>query len=334
MSYTSKSILSKNTALKQVREVIQLLGYKKTTDNYKIQNRTDSMIWIGEEDYQSWVGIELSIYKEDGQITIETRSRLGRSYWDLMHQNKTIKILRDLFGGYFETDAGKNRYWRPNKKPPSLIMSGCFLARWRFNNALIKPRLYLNQRGLNQPNAKPELTGFDFIDEMNPRLFSNNLLLPYLTGIWEEYLKSTFIVLLKYSKNRKHVLNKAKLSKSFLESIASGEQKVEEALAESLSFQRPKIICDNFKLINNKLDIASVLKKPYKRRKTSLFESINLCIDSRNELVHTGQINILLIDKNIEKIIDDFEVAVDRIYKLISEHYNFKPLQWYEGEKA
>ena len=334
MSYTSKNILSKGTTLKQVREIIQLLGYIKIKNNYKILNLTDSMIWLGEEDYQSWVGVELFIFKENWQITIETRSRLGRSYWDLKHQNKTIKILRDLFGGYFETDAGKNRYWRTNKKPPSLIMSGCFLARWRFDNALIKPKIYLEQGGLNQPNAKGELTGIDILDEMNPRLFSNNLILPYLVAIWEEYLRSTFIVLLQFSKNREYVLRKAKLSKFFLESIASGGQKVEEALAESLSFQRPKIIHENFKLVNNKLDITSILKKPYNRRRTSLFDSIDLCISSRNELVHTGQIDMLLIDKNIKKNINDFEIAVDRIYKMIGEHYNFKPIQWYESEEA
>lgn len=325
MSYTSESVLSKGTTLKQVREVITLLEYVKVQDGLKVPNRTDCMMWSEQKNYKSWVGVELDIYRDKGQITVSTRSRVGRSYWDLTHQNKTLKILRDLFGGHFETDAGRNRYWRPDGKPPSHIMSGCFLARWRFNNALIKPRLYLMQRGLEGNNAKPEPTGLEFIDEMNPRLLSNNLLLPYLVAIWEEYYKSSFIVLLQYSKNRELGLKRAKLSQGQLEAIAAGEQSIEQSLAESLSFQRPSKIAANFKLVDPKLDIAGALRKPYRRRKVSLYESIESCVELRNEFVHTGQMDTTLTDNRIEKMLNDFEVAVDRVYDLLGTHYSFQP---------
>ena len=252
---------------------------------------------------------------------------MGRSYWDITHQNKTLKMLRDLFGGHFETDAGRNRYWRPDGKPPSPIMSGCYLARWRFNNALIKPRLYIMRRGLEGQNAKPEPIGLEILDEMNPRLFSNNLLLPYLVAIWEEYFKSSFIVLLKYSSHREASLKKAKLSHAQLEEIIAGKQGVEQALAEPLSFQRPSKVSNNFKMVNPKLDIAGALRKPYRRRKTSLYESIEKCVEIRNEFVHTGYMDTTMSDKIIQKVINDFEVAVDRSYDMFGKYFDFHPLR-------
>ena len=327
MSYESKSILSKGTKLRQVREVIDLLGYKKVNDDLKVPNRTDCMMWVEKANYKTWVGVELGIYREKGVITVSTRSRLGRSYWDLTHQNKTLKLLKDMFGGYFETDAGRNRYWRPEEKAPSYLSSGCYLSRWQFNNALIKPRLYLQQRGLDQKNATPEPSGLEFLDQMNPRLFSNNLLLPYLIAIWEEYFKSTFVALMKYSEHREASFKRAKLSQSQLEAIASGHQAVEQAFAESLSFQRPSIVGMNFKLIDPELDIASSLKKPYRRRKKSLYVSIEKIVEMRNNFVHTGQMDTSLTDNSIEQLIRDIEMAVDRAYDAIGEFYNFKPIR-------
>jgi len=181
------------------------------------------------------------------------------------------------------------------------IMSGCFLARWRFNNALIKPRLYLMQREMKGQVAQSGPTGYEIIDEMNPRFFSNNLLLPYLVGIWEEYFKSSFVVLLQYSKTRGSALKRAKLRQEHLEAIAAGEQNIEQSLGETLLFQRPSKVAANFKLVDPQMDIAGALRKPYRRRKTSLFDSIELCVEMRNELVHTGQMDSTLTDKRIPK---------------------------------
>lgn len=329
MSYTSTSYLSKGTTLKQVREIIDLLGFKKVGDDLDVPNRVDSRMWVESKDYQSWSGVELDIYRKNGDITVSTRSRSCRSYWDLTHQNKTLKILKDLFGGYFKTDAGRNRYWRPEEKPPSPMSSGCYLARWGFHNALVKPRLYLMQRSMEGDIARRDPTGLEFLDQLNPRLFSNNLLLPYLIAIWEEYHKSTFVVLMKYSNHREAVLKRAKPHQSQLELIAAGVQGVEQALAESFSFQRPSNVARNFKLIDSKLDLATPMRKPYRHRKKALYDSIEGIVELRNEFVHTGQMDTQLTDKAIEKIINDIEVTIDRTYQYIGKFYGFKPITDY-----
>lgn len=329
MSYESENFLKESTSISLVREVVSLLGYSKAKIIADIDSCVDSMMWFEHKDYQSWSGIELSVLKENEMITVYTRSGSCRSYWDLIHQNKTIKILRDLFGGHFKTDAGQGRYWRPDEEPPTPIQSGCYLARWRFHNSLMKTNLYLDQRGMNGQIARETSTGLDFIDEINPRFLSNNLLLPYFVAIWEDYLKSTFTVLLRYSKSRKKVLKRARLSDNQIESIIEEKLDIELAIADSLSFQRATKASENFKLLDSKIDIAGALRKPYKRRKVPLYESIEACIELRNEFVHTGKMDTTLTDERIKRITKDFEVAIDRVYDLVGERFGFTPLKDY-----
>jgi hypothetical protein len=327
MSYESHSVCDPGIPLKKVKELVELLGYVPVDDRiYK--DEKGAYMWFDTKDYQSWVGVELTLFKEAGKpVLVYTRSRAGRSFWDLSQQNKTLRLVRDLLGGTFTTDAGKNRYWHPDGPPPKPVASGCYLARWRFQNAMIKPRLYLSQRGLDQPNAKGEPTGHWFIDEMNPRLFSNNLLMPYLIAVWEDFLKASFIAMLSYSPQREAALKRARLNQNQLEMIATGTSTIEVALAESLSFQRPSVIANNYKLIDPHFNLATQLRKPYRRRNKSLFEAIDDYVDLRNDFVHTGRMSAQLLDKEVAKAMDDFEVAVDRCYAAFGKLFDFAPIQ-------
>ncbi len=81
MSYTSETVLPTNATLVQAQDLVVLLGYKKVNDNLKVPNRVAGYFWFDETDYRSYVGVELDIYRSrEGIITVETRSRIGRSY--------------------------------------------------------------------------------------------------------------------------------------------------------------------------------------------------------------------------------------------------------------
>jgi hypothetical protein len=283
-------------------------------------------MWYCANDYKSNVGVELDIYQEaSGELIVTTRSRAGRSYWDLSHQNHTIKTLKALFGGYFKTDAGQNRYDHPDEPPPSPLASGCFHARWRFHNDLLRTQIYLQNRNLEGPTAKDKPSPLGFMDEYNPRLLFNNLLLPYGIAIWEEYFRSTFAATLKYAPNRDQVFKRVRLGVDELNSISQGRLPVERAIAECFSFQRPSNISENFKMIDLKLDIAAALRKPYRKRKQSLFESIECLVEDRNELVHTGTMNLKLFDSRLNTALSDLEIAVTRAYDYIARHFEFTP---------
>lgn len=172
-------------------------------------------------------------------------------------------------------------------------------------------------------------TGFPFLDEMNPRLLSNNLLIPFIIAVWEEYFRSTFTAVLKYAERREQVLKRARLSHSQLEQIAVNERPVEQTIAECFSFQRPSIIGENFRLLDKRLDLAAVMRKPYNRRKTTLFDQIESLVEGRNAFVHAGKIDMSIYDKELEKILKDIVEAVDRCYHAIGDRFGFTPLTNY-----
>lgn len=326
MSYTSESEFPKGSTLAQVRELIELLGYKRSDDNLKVPSRVGCYFWYNEEHYRSYTGVELDLYrKPNGKIIATTRSRAGRSYWDLEQQNRTLKLFRDLMGASFTTDAGRNRYWRPDEPPPPALASGCFLARWRFHNDVGRAKVYLMNRKLEGQLSQDKSSGFGFMDQINPRLLSNNFLLPYIIAIWEEYFRATFAACLKYSNQREAALKRTRLNHSDLEKLALGSQPIERAVAESFSFQRPSAIHENFRLLDQKLDIGAALKKPYRRRKTHLFASIEALVEDRNEFVHTGRMNIEFFDSELKAALSDMDVAVNRAYETLGQHYKFKP---------
>ncbi len=326
MSYTSHSVLKRSATLAGVKGLVDLLGFTRLRKEFDIPNQVGSYIWSDDEDYKSFVGLELQIYRTPGgQVSVDTRSRIGRSYWELLHQNKTLKLLRDYFGGHFVTDAGRNRYLRPNAAPPEPVAAGCYIARWRLHNALIKPRIYMRQRGLDQPNARPTPTGWQFIDEMNPRLFSNNLILPYALAVWEHYFRESFVALLTYSPNRAKALQKANLNLLQLESVAASHLRIEQAVAEIFSFQRPSKISANFRIIEENIDLGGALRRPYKGRRKCLFDQIEDAVENRNEFVHSGFMNTNWTDQKANGFLEDLEIAVDRCYQEFGCSIGFTP---------
>jgi len=325
MSYTSESFLPESTKLRKLEELIELLGYKTADDSLRIPDRVRSYYWYEYQDYHSYVGVGLSIYvSKHGAVKVATRSRSGRSYWDLIQQNKTLKLIRDYFGGYFITDAGRNRYWRPDEKPEPPLAAGCFLARWTFHNNLIRAQVYLMNREIKGPIAIDKSSGFDFLDEMNPRVLSNNLLVPYLVAVWEDYFRSTFVAVLKYG-SRGTALKRVRLSHHSLERVTVGRLSIEQAIADTFSFQRPSSVADNFRLLDPKLDVGAILRKPYRRRKTTLFNSIETLVEDRNLFVHTGRMNLELFDQSLKTTLTDIEAAGNRVYEYIAKHYGFTP---------
>lgn len=326
MSYTSTSVLRPSATIAQVTEIVELLGYKRARDSLKVPNRVGGYFWYDATDYRSWSGVELDIYQTSkGPVRVTTRSTISRSYWDLTHQNSTLKLLRDLFGGHFRTDAGRNRYWRPDEPPPPPISSGCYLARWRFHNSFGRARIYLMTRNLEGQIARETSSGLDFMDQMNPRLLSNNLLVPYMIAVWEEFFRATFAACLRYPKQREAALKRAKLSHSDLEKLAIGSVQVERSVAEVFSFQRPTSIAETFKLLDPKLDLAAPLRRPYRRRKVSLYDSLETLVENRNRLVHAGHLNLGLFDKELQTTMTDLTEAVNRAYNYIAKHYGFVP---------
>lgn len=329
MSYCSENKLPLTTPITRLFEVIDLLGFTKVHDALKIENQIGTFIWTGNSQAITFVELELYVFKEEDCISVQTRTRAGRSYWDLQQQNKTISLLRSLFGGSFITDEGANRYLPVSCPEPSKIACSLYLDRWRFNNAIGKTQVYLNSRNMTGDIAKEGPTGLPWMDDMNPRILSNNMLLPYLIGCWESYFRNSFISIIKYTDASPKALKNCRISTFDYMRIVHGEVPLESVLADSLSFQRPNIIAENFRALDLKIDIATWLKKPYHKRKKSLYDSITDVVETRNIIVHTGMTDISIFDRQIKSIIDDLIEAVDRVYQGFGAVFSFNPTSYF-----
>ena len=162
------------------------------------------------------------------------------------------------------------------------------------------------------------------IDYLRPYVISNNIQLPYIIGAWENYLKNSFLAILKYNNPDNNLIKCDKLSNDDLIKIKNNETTIEECIIKRFSFQRPKTIIDNFNMLDKTLKIGSIFYKPFKNRKETLFDSIDKMIVLRNQIVHDGEVNSILVDKDVKKFIRDITEASNRIYKLFASTYKFK----------
>ena len=326
MSYCSENRLPLEISKCRLFEIIELLGFQKKKGSIKSKGEIGAYFWSGNDENISFVGIELYVYKLDDCFSVQTRTRAGRSYWDLQKQNETISLLRSLFGGSFNTDEGEGRYLNIEKSEPTKIESSLYVDRWIFNNAMIKAKVYLNMRNLTGDIARETPTGISWLDDINPRVLSNNILLPYMIGCWESYFRNSFISIVKYVDNASPAaLKKCNITASDYMKIIHGETSLAYVLADSLSFQRPSVISQNFKSLDLQIDIAARLKKPYHGRKKTLFDSITGIIEKRDVIVHVGKTDTSIFDRQIHSIITDLTEAVDRSYREFGRALSFQP---------
>lgn len=331
MSYSSTNELAQGTKLKDVLEFASLLGYR-----YDGILKSDEVgpiscfDWFEEKDYCSWSGVELGIYEHDSTVTVETRTPIARSYFDLEHQNKTIRLFRKHFGGTFTTDEGKGRYLRPGSGPPTPAASGCHLAFQRFGSNLITGHVYYMRRNFTGP--KPQApSGIYVIDKTNPWLISNNLLLPFVVAIIEDYWKSTYVALLRYSAKKDTILRAGRLTPEQLAAVSEQRTTVEQAFAETLSFQRVSTVCKHFAALDPKLDFAGALRKPYRRRRIPLYDSLEEMTDLRHDVIHRAEISRRVTDAYLIALVHDLEVAIVRCYRQLTKTYGWAYNKWWHA---
>ena len=336
MSLESTNYIPSKMSNKNLYWIIEKLGYEEVDFSAELKKHYSKMyFWRPQNKDLTYVGIELNIAREkDGTIAIETRTRSGRSSLEIKHQNLTIKTIKDFFGGNFKTDYGENTLFseddcEPERTPISMAL---FVQRWILKNAIIPVQIYLdfiekcftNEAGAGSVYSD-EIGVLPIFDALRPAVLSNNILLPYIIGAWENYLKNSFLAILKYGNTENKIIKPEKLSADDLTKIQNGECTIEECVVEKLSFQRPQTIIMNYKNLDKGLDINAAFVKPYKRRKEKLSDAINNIVLLRNRIVHNGQMDITLTQDNVKKFLENIVEVSNRIYRLFGKQYKFKP---------
>lgn len=104
-------------------------------------------------------------------------------------------------------------------------------------------------------------------------------------------------------------------------------------IVEALSFQNINKICSYYKLLDPNLDLAAILKKPYKKRKRKLIEELAHLVEKRHEFIHRAKSDIEFSDRKIEKIISDLCESILRCYKLITDTYGWTSSDFYMASR-
>jgi len=261
------------------------------------------------------------------------RSRIGRSAYDFEFQNRTVNEFKRRFGGNAFKEGNNGASYDPGPAVPAPA-SGCYLSMRRFDWHLSRLTRFLMTRSFPELHKSMEFAekAWPIMMELNPEVFSNNIIMPYLVSAMEEFFKSTYVALLRYSDRKQSILKGARLSGEHLTNISNGLLTVEEAVAELMPFQRISVVARHFKELDPRIDISGALKKPFHGRRRTLFESIDDLITRRHALIHGMEIDTSLRGKKIDDVVGDVASGVARSYKHVTEQYDwFKKLNSFEA---
>ena len=146
---------------------------------------------------------------------------------------------------------------------------------------------------------------------------------PFLVSVIEDYFKWTYVALLQYSPKKTSVLKNARFSDDDWEAMSNKLLSAEETAARWMSFQDLQKISKHFKQLDRDLDIMGILKKPYRRRKESLYDGLQRIIEHRHLLIHRGTIFPPYLLEDIQKDLDIVEAAVKRVYDALLTRYRW-----------
>ncbi len=313
MSYECDSALPlRPGVLKSLKELLDILGYTRV-ERPVFKWRKDAVAFLSlhsARTYESFSGVFLVIYRPNARtIGVYTRTNSWCSRWDLDQQIRTVRLLRRYFGGSFVTDVGTNRYWRNERPKMTPEESGCFLAFERFHSSIQRVLHYLAERGF--PSAYSDPKRFKpVVDPLNPRLLSNNLIVPYLVAAFEEYFRSVFVVLAQFCANREALFKNARIPADRLAAIGEDGITPEEAVAHGMSFQNVEAICASLRAVDQRIDVAGVLRKPHGRRRESRFEGLQRLIARRHSIIHKSEFDTAFEDEDVARAMDDLYSGV------------------------
>jgi len=311
MGYDAYVHITKKYSKSAIENLLVMMGYEKkgnyfycgNDDEYKFF--TGVLVWLDDKNENEW------IYR--------VRSPIYAVGYDLHKMNDTIRCLKRYCDASFVSDEGIDRYFQEDELIKG-AQSGCFFAVENlFNNfGLLQHALYIYPDDSESEKAMHEIGGGPTANMFNANVYST-----FLCSLLEEYFKTTYIALLKYSERKDKILN-VKFSPYDMMDISNGKKTVEEVFASTLSFQNIQKICLNFHSLDNKIDISQALKRPYCNRRKNLYEQINDILERRHGLIHRLQIDEKYSSENLRKDIKDVTVAIKRVYSYICKYHNWE----------
>ena len=206
MSYESHYEVPNGISIELIKEILRLLGCKRI-GKVKLPDGdiVEQFSWFETTYWKSRTGVDVYLLLEPGKSiwSVGTRTTSARSYWDLEQQNKTVKLLRELFGGEFSTDVGKNRLmYRRLGKPPPLAWNACLNIFERFGSHIVSSTVMVDEMPDLNEDTLNKLFG-SIMSGSYPA--KSELVIVHLVPILEDYFKTIFVALLQSSKNKSSI---------------------------------------------------------------------------------------------------------------------------------
>jgi len=317
MGCDCRNYLPSNTPRKDVEEFLIILGYVRIPrSQFTTKGATD--VLYHPDDYKYFEGIYAEVYldKDEG-LTVHTHTRIWRSRYETDFHNYTIKQLRKRFGGHFCSDNGENRYLTNESPYIDKEEAGCYQAYSRFFDN-IQRASYTIETWLSAKTdmswSSKEVGKLAVIDLVNPLVATVNMAIPFIVSIFEDYFRSTYIALLKYSPQKEAIIRDCRIQGEDLLLLAKGEITVEDAIARSRSFQNMKRIAQSFKELDRNIDLYGILQKPYRRRKKSVYDIFEEIIHLRHLIVHRAELILNYTPQALLRDIQTIRVGTERFY--------------------
>ena len=310
MGYDATNHIDKSVSKEKLVGFIKLLGFEKQGEWFHFYKR---------DEYKYLYGVGLYLSSTETEWLVHTRTPIYCSDDDLKYQNYVIKKIRQYFGGYFVSDNGKNRYFSVDNVETTAAERGCYAAHFRLSDQLGKIAFLVNN--YDEPENVRDV--FKMSGLASPSTLLSNIATTYISSIIESYFRNLYVALLAYSPKKENILSSARIISNDYIDIAKGKISIEEAVALSMSFQNIGKIDSYFKTLDKRISIYGVLSKPYRRRKETLFETLNRVLEHRHGMVHRMGVDILYSKENVLKDIDSVKVALNRAYEHICDVYDW-----------
>ncbi len=152
----------------------------------------------------------------------------------------------------------------------------------------------------------------------------SNIATTYISSIIENYFRQLYVSLLKYSDKKENIISSVRVNNYDLFEVSEKRMSIEDAVALSKSFQNIRKINSYFSEINKRIDIKGTLSKPYRRRKETLYETINRVLEHRHSLVHRMNVDVGYKKADVLKDIDSVEVALTKVYRHICDVFSWE----------
>lgn len=324
MGCLSINYLPPQTNRKDVEEFLTLIGYSKQYCP-EFSKKGITCFYNHPGDYKYFQGINAYVSSNDTKgLTVEASTNIWRSRCDTDLHNYTIKQLKKRFGGYFESDNGKNHYLTNDHPYIQKDEAGCYHAYSSFFSNIQRASHTINTWQKAETDRDwSSITGMPWFDSLNPLVVTANITIPFLVSIIEDYFRSTYIALLKYSPKKESIVTNSRIQGEELNLVSKGESTIEEAIARARSFQNMKRITQSFRELDSNLDLGSVLRKPYHRRKKSIYDTFEDVIYHRHLIIHRSEIITNYTPKALLRDIKVIHAGIQRVYISLIELYKW-----------